>query len=138
MPAKMTSWRLSMAISEEMLDQAIVRIASVEGVHIDYAALTEDVLLLSASFPDERDFAAVVMSTVRALDMLSQGLASSAELKGNRAGWYSYHYQHSVAQGAPADMRIEWRRVDDVLYVRGFGHRYKPVDFYTRVAATRR
>ena len=64
-------------------------------------------------------------------------VVSSAPLVGDHLGWSSYHYQHRVAQGQRADMRLEWMAVDKGIRVRAFGHRFIPEDFYRRVSAGR-
>lgn len=127
-----------MAISVDLIAQAIDRLASVPGVLMDPDALAEDAFLLSVSFPDEHDFLAAVLATERALQHLATGRVSSARLGRDRAEWMSYHYQHRIAQGQQADGRIEWQARDGVAYVRGFGHRWCPVDFYARIAHQRK
>ena len=127
-----------MAISTDLIVQAIDRLVSVPGVLMDPDALAEDAFLLSVSFPDEHDFLAVVLATERALQHLAAGRVTSSRLEGNRAEWMSYHYQHRIAQGQQADCRIEWKAYDGVVYVRGFGHRWRPVDFYARIARQRK
>lgn len=104
---------------------------------MDPDALAEDAWLLAESFPDERDYLAAVLATERALALVANGRVTSSFLGGELAGWSSYHYQHAVGQGSPADMRVEWRRAGDGVRVRGFGHRWRPVDFYVRVSSSR-
>lgn len=126
-----------MSVRDDLLDQAIVRLSSVQGVLMDPDALAEDVFLLSVSFSDEEEFLAAVLATQRALSRLLRGSVDSSNLTGNLSSWRSYHYQHRVFQGAKADMRIEWQSKDGSLYVRGFGHRWIPSDFYKRLSETR-
>ena len=127
-----------MSISADFIAQAIDRLASVPGVLMDPDALAEDAFLLSVSFPDEHEFLAAVLATERALRHLAAGRVSSSRLERNRAEWMSYHYQHRIAQGEQADCRIEWQTRNGVVYVRGFGHRWRPVDFYARMARLRK
>ncbi len=127
-----------MSISADLIAQAIDRLAFVSGVRMDPDALAEDAFLLSVTFPDEHDFLAAVLATERALRHLAAGRVTSSRLERDRAGWMSYHYQHRVAQGQQADCRIEWQARDGAVYVRGFGHRWRPVDFYARMARLRK
>lgn len=126
-----------MAISDDLILQAIDTLSSVEGVSMDPDALAEDAFLLGEAFPEEREYLASVLATQRALELLVAGRVNSAKLAWNQAGWNSYHYQHRVGQGAKADCRVEWQKRDGTVYVRGFGHRWMPDDFYTRMSATR-
>lgn len=126
-----------MAVEITLVRQAISRLAHVPSIEMDPRALAEDAFLLSKSFPDERDYAAAVLATERALRLVASGRVTSSALKRNQAEWMSYHYQHSVGQGAQADMRLEWQPHGDVVRVRGFGHRWRPADFYRRMASER-
>lgn len=122
-----------MAISDDLIRQAIVRLSSITGIVMDPDALAEDAFCLSLPFDDEREYLAAILSTERTFKLLLSGAVTSSKLEGNRAGWMSYRYQHSVAQHQVADCRIEWRHDGDAVYVRGFGHRWRPVDFYKKV-----
>lgn len=126
-----------MAISDDLVLQAIDALSSVEGVMMDPDVLAEDAFMLGESFPNEREYLAAVIATKKALELLVSGRASSSQLERNQAGWNSYHYQHRVAQKAKADCRIEWQRRAGKVYVRGFGHRWRPEDFYKRMASLR-
>ena len=126
-----------MAVSEGAVRDAVVAIAR-SGARMDPDALAEDALALAEALPDEADYRAAVANTCRAIDQLARGLVQSSSLKYEHEGWMSYHYRHAVAQGARADMRVMYRFEEDVLFVRGFGHRDTPEDFYARMAALRR
>lgn len=126
-----------MPVSEEALHDAIAAIARVENVLMDPRALAEDALALSYALPDEWEYRTAIANTCRALEQLADGKVQSSLLKYAHKGWLSYHYQHAVAQGARADMRIMYRLEDKKLKVRGFGHRDMPEDFYVRMAEVR-
>lgn len=126
-----------MAADIALVRQAIARLAHVPGVEMDPRALAEDAFLLAESFPDEHDYAAAVLATERALGLVASGRVTSSTLERNQAEWMSYHYQHAVGQGSQADMRLEWQPHGDVVRVRGFGHRWRPADFYRRMAGER-
>lgn len=126
-----------MSVSEETLRDAIAAIAKVKNVLMDPRALAEDVLALSYALPDEREYRAAIANTCRALEQLVDGKVQSSSLKYAHEGWLAYHYQHTVAQGARADMRIMYRLEGNKLKVRGFGHRDVPEDFYVRMAEVR-
>lgn len=127
-----------MAVADDLVAQAIHRLAHVSGIMMDPRALAEDAALLAASFPDEVEFLKAVLATERAMADVAQGrVTTPAPLVGDHAGWNSYHYQHRVAQGQKADMRLEWRRTEAGVFVRAFGHRFVPADFYRRVSASR-
>lgn len=128
-----------MAVADDLVAQAIFRLAHVPGIMMDPDALAEDAALLAASFPDEAEFLKATLATERAMaDVAAGRVNSAAPLVGDHAGWKSYHYQHRVAQGQRADMRLEWKRGEDEVLVRAFGHRFVPADFYRRVAASRK
>lgn len=126
-----------MPVSEGALRDAIVAIAKVKNVLMDPRALAEDALALSYALPDEREYRAATANTCRALEQLADGKVQSSSLKYAHEGWFSYHYQHAVARGARANMRIMYRLEGKKLKVRGFGHRDMPEDFYTRMAEVR-
>lgn len=126
-----------MPISNATLSDAIVALSRIKGVYIDPKALVEDLVILSYALPDENEYCAAVANTCKALEQLSGNKVQSSTLKHQHRGWYSYHYQHSVAQNAKADMRIMYRRENETIYVRGFGHRKIPEDFYRRMAVQR-
>ena len=123
-----------MSVDVALIRQAIVRLAAVPGIEMDPRALAEDAFLLARSFPNERDYLAAVLATERALALVAAGRVTSSALERNQADWMSYHYQHAVAQGARADMRLEWHPCGKTVRVRGFGHRWRPTDFYRRMA----
>ena len=123
-----------MAISKERMAEAIAAIASVPGVSMSSQGLFEDVLLLSYAFSCEDDFMAAVASTCSVLRNLVADRVTPAPLKYDYQGWRCFHYQHRVAQGARADMRIMFKRVDSGIRVHAFGHRNLPQDFYERLA----
>ena len=123
-----------MAISKERMAEAIAAIASVPGVSMSSQGLFDDVLLLSYAFSGEVDFMAAIASTRSALGNLVADRVSPASLKYDYQGWHCFHYQHRVAQGVRADMRIMFKRVDRGIQVHAFGHRNLPQDFYERLA----
>lgn len=126
-----------MTVSRERIRQAVLSLASVEGLSMDADALLEDVVLLSAAFPSESDFEAACANTEKALRFLVANAVSSAALKYEFEGWESYHYQPKVGQGMKATCRVVFRRVDDGIEVKGFGHRRIPADFYERMSRAR-
>ena len=128
-----------MTIADDLILQAIVRLASIPHVAMDPDALVEDVSLLAVAFPRDEEFLKAVLATERAMTKVAKGLvASSSALVGDHAGWISYHYQHCVVQGQKADMRLEWKPSEQGIRVRAFGHRFIPADFYRRVSASRK
>ena len=126
-----------MPVSDNAMRDAIVAISQVENIQMDPNALVEDAMLLSYALSDELEYRAAVANTCRALDQLSKGRVQSSTLKYEHEGWFSYHYQHAVVQGAKADMRIMFRMEGEKVIVRGFGHRDTPEDFYIRMASLR-
>lgn len=126
-----------MAISEELLLQAIDAVAEVDSVAMDANALVEDVALLAFAFGDEADFMAAVSNTCRALRFLVAGRVSPSALKYRLDAWSSYHYQHKVGQGTKADCRVLYREVEGGIEVKGFGHRRIPEGFYLRMSTNR-
>lgn len=72
-----------------------------------------------------------------AMDDLVDGRVEGAPLKYDLSEWCSFHFQHHRARGAKADTRIIYRRTDDGIQVRGFGHRHLPRDIYRRIMAER-
>lgn len=122
-------------ISAESVEAAIASLAGVEGASFDAAFLVQDVLGMARAFPEEADFEAAIASTVRMLGQIVSGKVDASGLEDDYEGWESCHYQHRVAQGAKADMRIMFARDSDgTVRVRGFGQRWLPADFYRRMA----
>ncbi|MGN0261654.1 MAG: hypothetical protein ACI4B9_02220 [Eggerthellaceae bacterium] len=126
-----------MAISNDLIRQAVEALAGIEGVFMDPASLVEDVFLFAYAFPEQEDFMAACASTSRALGLLMKGAVDSSNLKYQLEGWDSYHYQHRAGQGVKADCRIMYRRIDGGIEVKGFGHRRIPADFYIRMGEKR-
>lgn len=122
-------------ISAESVEAAIASIAGVEGVSFDAVFLVQDVLGVARAFPDEDDFEAAIASTARMLGQIGAGKVGVSGLEDDYEGWKNCHYQHRVAQGAKADMRIMFARdPDGAVRVRGFGQCWLPADFYRRMA----
>ena len=126
-----------MTISDELVIHAAHAIADIDGNEADAGAMLKDAYLLSLAFAREEDFLNAVANTQRALGQLARNAVSPARLKYEHQGWLSYHYQHKVAQGQRADMRIVLCRTDAGIRLRAFGHRSLPKDFYERLAENR-
>ncbi len=126
-----------MAISRQLVLESIEAISSVRDVQMNPDSLAEDVALLARPWPEEDEFRLAVASTVRALKAIAAGSVTPASLKYNLNGWQSYHYQHKVAQGQRADMRIVFQIRGEKVRVKAFGHRNLPQDLYERIASTR-
>lgn len=122
-----------MTMSDDLFARSIVRLSRVPGVLMNPGHLVNDVALLEYAFPDEYEFLAAVLATERAMLHVEGGSVTSSGLRGSYSDWNSYHYQHRVGQGRPADMRLLWQRRDSGLYVLGFGHRWIPRDIYERL-----
>ena len=125
------------------VDQALViaaanAVAAIDGIEADPRTVVEDAFLLSMAFTDADEYLAAVANTVRALEQLISKTVSPAKLKHNHKEWLSYHYQHRVAQGERADLRIVFRYADDKVRLRAFGHRNLPMDFYERITESRK
>ena len=126
----MTTFKRSlMSISKELIAYAIQAIAAMPCVQMSPQSLAEDAILLSYAFTMEEDYLAAVASTCRALSQIEQKLVTTVDLKYQFATWQCYHYQHKVAQGQRANMRIVFRRTKEGIQVRAFGHRRLPHDF---------
>ncbi len=132
-----------MPISPSDIRQAIGAIADVPGLRMDPVALAEDVVLLAHAFDTDKEFQAACVSTCHALLLLVEDKVDASDLEYPLEDWRSYHYQHRVGQGLPADCRVIYRRVEDAadgapqIEVKGFGHRRIPEDLYTRMAEER-
>lgn len=119
-----------MAVSSDLIRAAIVQVANVEGISMSHEALVEDVVLLAKVWPDEQDFAAAIASSIRALAQVAAGKVTPNPLKDDLAGWQSHRYQLRRAQGEPAVLRVVFRRAEDQVEIKGFGHRFKPASIY--------
>ena len=126
-----------MSVDQALVIDTAIAIAAVEGIEADPHTIVEDAFLLSMAFSDRDDYLAAAANTVRALKQLVERTASPAKLKHNHKGWLSYHYQHKVAQGERADLRIVFRYADGKVRLRAFGHRSLPKDFYERISDRR-
>lgn len=122
-----------MGIDEELLDRVIDEIAALPFLSMDAASLAEDVFDLAIAFPEERDFLSAVAHTLQSLRLITEDKVRPARLKWDFAGWLSLHYKSSVSLTGNADMRIVYRKEGDEVLVMGFGHRFVPKDFYTRM-----
>ena len=127
-----------MAISPERICRAIDWLAAINGVSFDIKSLAEDVACLARTFPENDDFEAAVVSTVRALDLIVSGRVDTSKLSDDYERWECCHYQRRVMQGERATMRIMFAREDGHVRVRGFGDRNQPDDFYRRMANVER
>lgn len=125
-------------IGAEALLGAIASISAVEGVFMSASSLAQDVVAVARAFPEKDDFDAAIANTARALGHIASGRVVASDLGDDYEGWHAYHYQHCVAQGEKADMRVMYRVGDGQVFVRGFGHRREPADFYRRMAAADR
>ena len=123
-----------MAISDDLMRQAVDSLSKTDGLIMNSASLVEDVLLLSLAIPAEDDFMAACASTQRAFEHLVAGKVTASDLKYSFEEWSSYHYQHRVGQGIRATCRIMYRKIDGGIEVKGFGHRRNPADFYERMS----
>ena len=126
-----------MAISNDLMRQSVDSLSKTDGLIMSSASLVEDVLLLSLAFPAEDDFMAACASTQRAFEHLVAGKVTASDLKYSIEEWRSYHYRHRADQGIRATCRIMYRKVDDGIEVKGFGHRRIPADFYEQVSEYR-
>ena len=126
-----------MPVSDEMVLEAAIAIADTPGLAMDPDDLIEDVYLLSAAFPAEREFMSATAAAVRAISNRAGRRVTSASLKYAFEGWKSFHYQHRVSQGVSADCRIVFRETEDGVEVKMLGHRRHPVDIYERLAQRR-
>lgn len=127
-----------MSIDKQTVSQAIDALSSVREIWMEAEALVEDAAYLTLSFPEPEDYKAAIANTVKAFRDISKDCVSTDKLSGSFVGWESYHYQPKVGQGVAADMRIIFKRESDQAYVLGFGHRFAPSDFYTRVSRLRK
>lgn len=127
-----------MAISDELLQEAVRAVTRVEGLAMDENDLVEDVFLLAYAFPEEEDFKAAVASTCKAMAFLiGGGRVKSGDLKYEFEGWHFNRYLHRAEQGVRALCRIMFKESDGGIEVKGFGRRRIPNDFYGRMGAGR-
>lgn len=121
-------------ISTRQLELAVSELSEVGGVYFDPAFLVEDVAGVARSFPEPGDFEAAIASTVRMLGLIVEGKVDVSRLEDDYQGWSCCHYQHRIAQGTRATMRLMFTRDGENVRVRGFGDRKMPADFYHRMA----
>ena len=126
-----------MAISDDLMRQAVDSLSRTDGLMMNPDSLVEDVFLLALAFPVEDDFMAACASTQRAFKHLIAEKVTASDLKYSFEEWSSYHYQHRVGQGIRATCRIMYRKIDGGIEVKGFGHRRIPADFYERMGEYR-
>lgn len=122
-------------IPEDMRALAIRQIAGVPHVRFTASAIASDVTMFTRSFPDPQDFANAVASTVAVLRKLATRPSfHGVQLTRGLYPWFNLHYQHVVANGQRADMRLIYMRTPDgMVHVLAFGHRHIPLDIYHRV-----
>lgn len=124
-----------MAITNEVLAEAISLVASVDGITMTPARLLEDVVALAELFPEVERFRIAVEETVKALSMLAMGKKEGKPLERNHEGILSYHYQSIRVNGQEADLRVAYEPDIGTLFIWQFGHRWIPADatFYARL-----
>lgn len=121
-----------MAISNELLEQAIDTITDIEGIQMDPNALVDDVVLVALVFDDELTFMTAIANIAESLRLIVKKRNIGQPLVGNLNGWLSFHYQSQRTPKYPADLRTVYQD-SGVIQVRGFGHRHLPSDFYKKL-----
>lgn len=122
-----------MAIPDALLAAWIRRLAAIPGIAMDPEALVDDVVLMAYAFPEEAEFARAMLQVEHALTLLVQQRQLGPALRGNLAGWRSYHFPSHRARRHPADLRIVYQDTGSAIRVRGFGHRWIPDAVYRRL-----
>lgn len=122
-----------MAISNQLLQNAINIIASVNGIQMDPNALVDDVVLVALVYDDPQVFQTAITNITNALNLIVQRRNIGTPLTGNLSGWISYHFQSQRNQKHPADLRIAYQDLGTSIQVRGFGNRHLPNDFYKKL-----
>ncbi|MCL6563947.1 MAG: hypothetical protein K6U87_13165 [Firmicutes bacterium] len=122
-----------MAIPDAMLAAWIRRLAAIPGIAMDPDALVDDVVLTAYAFPQETDFSRAMVHVEHALALIVQQRNLGQALRGNLAGWRSYHFQSRRARRHSADLRIVYQDTGSEIRVRGFGHRWIPEAVYRRL-----
>jgi len=124
-----------MAISNEALEFWIERVAELEGLSMDADKLVEDVVLVAVAFDqDPNIFSLAMVNVVTAFRLILRDRNIGQELVGNKAGWYSFHFQSQRTRKHTADMRIVYRDTGTTIQVMGFGHRWLPQEIYNRLS----
>ena len=126
-----------MPINDQQLLEAISAISSIESIAMDADDLADDIMLVAYVWPTPDEFKSAIANTCRALSQIASRQVSGTALEGRYRTWFSYHYQHKREKGAKADMRINFQRRANDVVIKGFGHRYIPVDIYARLNKTR-
>ncbi|PLR76312.1 hypothetical protein CU633_16605 [Bacillus sp. V3-13] len=122
-----------MAISDELIEQAIDIIASINGIEMNHDELVDDVILIAYAFDQEPTFMAAISQITHSLHLIVKTRNIGQQLSGNLKDWMSFHFQSQRTQKYPADLRIVYQDVGNKIRVRGFGHRRIPKDFYSRL-----
>lgn len=127
-----------MAISDELLEFWIERIAELNGIAMDADKLVEDIVLIAVAFDQDPDmFLAVMTNTVEAFELVLRERNIGQSLVGNKVGWTSYHFQSRRIRKLKADMRIVYRDTGISIQILGFGHRWIPQAIYDRLSFDR-
>lgn len=61
------------------------------------------------------------------------GKITPSPLSDELDSWLSYYFQLYRVQGEKAILRVVFRKKEDYVEVKGFGHRFKPADIYHRM-----
>lgn len=123
-----------MAIGRNLIIESITAIAAIPNVEMDPEALAADVFLVANNWTEPDDFKRVIANVERILRLIADKRITGEPLKYNHVTWLSYHFQSKVVQKQKADMRTLYREItEQLIKVRGFGHRHIPIDFYERM-----
>ncbi len=122
-----------MAISNELIVQAIENIANIKGIEMDPDYLLDDVVLVAYVFNAEDIFKKAISQIVHSLNLIINKRSIGQPLVGNLTGWFSFHFQSQRVSKHPADLRCVYKDAGVEIQVRGFGHRHLPGDIYRRL-----
>lgn len=122
-------------INHALLKQAIHDISSIQNLEMDPKQLALDVYALSTIFKEETKFENVINSVINAIINLKNNPSIGEDLKYNLAEWKSYHFFSPYPiYPEDEDMRLVYQSVLKNILILGFGHRYIPSDFYSRLS----
>lgn len=122
-----------MAITDNLLEQAITAIVSVRGIKFNPEEIVEDVVSVATVFDDPNEFLLAITQIVHSLHLIVARRQIGQVLTSNLQGWWSFHFQSRKVNGHPADLRIVYQVQNTDIFIKGLGHRHLPQDVYQKL-----
>ncbi|WP_019415071.1 hypothetical protein [Paenisporosarcina sp. TG20] len=122
-----------MAISNNLIEEAIDVIANIQGIQMNQDELVDDVILVAFVFDEESTFKLAINQITNSIQHIVSQRNVGQALVNTYDGWMSFHFQSQRVNGHPADLRVVYQNTNTVIRIHGFGHRHLPTNIYRRL-----